>query len=198
MPLIDAGASMLIPALVLLIAALAVTAFRVDAALARADGEKIFWVGLTGSLTALLAVAWAVAGSPGSGPWIGLATVIGVSGAAAWVQVRHRRRQAARRQKARRQRVAALERRHDAVLRSWSSYELDGWKALEKPGLSDTAKPETKDLMRAMKSAAALRPLEEGAGLVDDEEIKDYGAAVARLEKAWTSAEASAGGGQAA
>ena len=198
MPLIDAGASTLLPALVLLIAALAVTAFRVDAALARGDGEKIFWVGLTGSLTALLAVAWAVAGSPGSGPWVGLAAVLGASGAAGWVRMRHRRREEARSQKARRQRMAALERRHDEVLRSWSSYELDGWKALEKPGLSDAAKPETKDLMRAMKSAAALRPREEEPGSLGDAEIREYGTAVARLEEAWTSAEASAGGGQAA
>ncbi|MBO0896797.1 hypothetical protein [Arthrobacter sunyaminii] len=198
MPLIDAGGSMLVPALLLMIAAMILTAARIDAALARGDGEKLFWVGLTGSLTALLAVAWAVAGSPGSGPWVGLATVGGAAGAVRWVQVRHRQRKAARQQDARRQQIAALERRHDAVLKSWSSYELDGWKALEKPGLTDAARPETKNLMRAMKSAAALRPPVEGSGAVDDENIRDYGTAVAGLENAWVSAESSAGGGHAA
>jgi len=195
MPLIEAGGSMLVPALLLMTAAMILTAVWIDAALARRDGEKLFWVGLTGSLTVLLAVAWAVAGSPGSGPWVGLAAVGGAAGAVRWVQVRHRRRQAARQRDARRRQITALERRHDAVLKSWSSYELDGWKALEKPGLADTAKPETKNLMRAMKSAAALRPPLEASGSLDDEEIRDYGAAVAGLENAWVRAEESAGGG---
>ncbi len=189
---------MLVPALLLMIAAMVVTASQVDAALAREDGEKLFWVGLTGFLTAVLAVAWAVAGSPGSGPWVGLAAVAGAFAVVRWVQVRHRRRKETRRREARRRRIEALELRHDAVLRSWSSYELDEWKALEKPGLSDTAKPETRNLMRAMKSAAALRPLTEDSGPVDDARIRDYGTAVAGLEEAWVSAEASAGGGQAA
>lgn len=189
---------MLVPALLLMIGAMVATASRIDAALARQDGEKLFWVGLTGSLTALLAVAWAVAGSPRSGPWVGLAAVLGAAGAVRWVQVRHRRRKEARRQEARRQQIAALELRHDVVLKSWSSYELDGWKALEKPGLSDADKAETKNLMRAMKSAAALRPLSDASGALDEARIRDYGAAVAGLEKAWASAEASAGGGQAA
>ena len=196
MPLVDAGESALIPALILMAAALAFTAFRVDAALSRGDGEKLFWIGFTGLLTTLLAIAWAVSGNPGSGPWVGAAALAGAAGAGGWVQVRHRRRGAARLQAGRREKTAEIERRHDAVLRSWSSYELDVWKAVEKPGLGDASKPETKTLMRAMKSAAALRPAGASAHVPDDREISEYGAAVDGLEKAWECAEASADGGQ--
>ncbi|MCC9197484.1 hypothetical protein QNO08_00605 [Arthrobacter sp. zg-Y820] len=198
MPHIDAGSGFLIPALILMVAALALTAFRVDVALARNDGENLFWVGLTGLLTALLAVAWAVAGNPEAGPWIGLAAVAGATGAASWVRVRNRRRGEKRRRSERRQRIAELERRHESVLLSWSAYELDDWKAMEKPGLQDAAKPETRALLRAMKAAAALRPAEGSAAALSEAELGNYGAAVAGLEKAWESAEATAGGGQAA
>ncbi|MET4060621.1 hypothetical protein ABIB35_002172 [Arthrobacter sp. UYP6] len=198
MPLEDTGAPVLIPALLLLATAMAVTAARVDAALRRGDGENLFWIALTGLLTVLLAIVWAVAGSPGSGPWVGLAAVAGTAGAGGWLRMRHRRRIQARRQAARRARIAEIEHRHDAVLLSWSSYELDAWKALEKPGLGDTSKPETKTLMRAMKAAAVLRPAEELPEALDEQRIREYGAAVEGLEKAWERAEASAGGGRAA
>ena len=198
MPLEDAGASVLIPALLLLTAAIAVTAARVDAALSRGDGENLFWIALTGLLTTVLAIVWAVAGSPGSGPWVGLAAVAGTAGAGGWLRIRHRRRAAARRQAAQQARIAEFEHRHDAVLLSWSSYELDAWKALEKPGLGEKSKPETKTLMRAMKAAAALRPADGLPDALDEPRIRDYGAAVAGLEKAWEQAEASAGGGRAA
>ena len=69
---------------------------------------------------------------------------------------------------------------------------------MEKPGLSDTSKPETKTLMRAMKDASALRPADGLPDALDEQRIRDYGAAVAGLEKAWERAEASAGGGRAA
>ncbi|WAP51886.1 hypothetical protein OL239_00480 [Arthrobacter sp. ATA002] len=68
MPQAETISGFLIPALILMAAALALTAFRVDAALDRGDGEKLFWIGFTGLLAALLAVAWAVAGSPGARP----------------------------------------------------------------------------------------------------------------------------------
>ena len=194
MPLVDAGASILVPALILMAAAIAVTAFRADAALSRSDGEKLFWTTFTGLLTTLLVLVWAVAGSPGSGPWMGLAAAAGAAGAAWRVHRRHRRRGEARRREDRAQRIAAIERRHDAVLRSWSAYELDGWKALEKPGLTDAARGETRILMRAMKSAAAHRPLEGRSAFLEGDQIRNYAAAVTGLEKAWESAEASAGG----
>ena len=198
MPQVDAGAGFLVTALIIMAAALALTAFRVDAALDRGDGEKLFWIGFTGLLAALLAVAWAVAGNPGAGPWIGLAAVAGAGGAAGWVQVRHRRRVQDRLRGERARVIAALERRHDAVLLSWSSYELDEWKAEEKPGLRDPARPETKSLMRAMKAAAALRPLEGAAGGPEGEELDKYAAAVAGLEQAWAAAEAAGGDDRAA
>lgn len=197
MPHVDVGAGFLIPALILMAAALALTAFRVDAALARGDGEKLFWIGFTGLLAALLAVAWAVGSDPGAGPWIGLLAVAGAAGAAAWVQVRNRRRMEGRVREESRRRIAALERRHDEVLLSWSSYELDEWKAVEKPGLKDGTKPETKTLMRAMKAASALRPVEGTDAALNEAELGNYAAAVAGLEKAWERAEATAGGGRA-
>lgn len=198
MPQIDAGAGFLVPALILMAAALALTAFRVDAALARGDGEKLFWIGFTGLLAALLAVAWAVADTPGARPWIGLAAVAAAAGAAGWVRARHRRRVEDRKRRELAQAVTALERRHDAVLLSWSSYELDEWKAQEKPGLKDPANPETKSLMRAMKAAAALRPLDGAAAAPEKAELDKYAAAVAGLEQAWAGAEASGGDNRAA
>ncbi|WP_341394654.1 hypothetical protein [Arthrobacter sp. G119Y2] len=197
MPQVDAGAGFLVTALIIMAAAFALTAFRVDAALDRGDGEKLFWIGFTGLLAALLAVAWAVAGNPGAGPWIGLAAVAGAGGAAGWVQARHRRRVQDRLRNERARAVAALERRHETVLLSWSSYELDEWKAEEKPGLKDPARPETKSLMRAMKAAAALRPL-EGAAEAPEAELDKYAAAVAGLEQAWAAAEAAGGDDRAA
>ncbi|WP_461169818.1 hypothetical protein [Arthrobacter sp. Z1-15] len=197
MPQVDAGAGFLVTALIIMAAAFALTAFRVDAALDRGDGEKLFWIGFTGLLAALLAVAWAVAGNPGAGPWIGLAAVAGAGGAAGWVQARHRRRVQDRLRNERARAVAALERRHETVLLSWSSYELDEWKAEEKPGLKDPARPETKSLMRAMKAAAALRPL-EGAAEAPGAELDKYAAAVAGLEQAWAAAEAAGGDDRAA
>lgn len=197
MPLVDAGATALVPALILLAAAVVITASRIDAALNRGDGEKLFWVGMTGLLTALLALAWAISGSPSSGPWLGAASLAGAALAVWWVRRRHQRRLAARVREERRRRISAIERRHDAVLLSWSSYELDGWKALEKPGLADAHKPETKHLIGAMRTAAALRPADDGGGLAE-KDITDYGTAVAQLEEAWEHAEDTAGGGQAA
>ena len=197
MPQVDASAGFLIPALILMAAALALTAMRVDAALERGDGERLFWISFTGLLTALLAVAWAVAGNPGARPWVGLVAVAGAAGATGWVRVRSRRRREDRLRNERGRRIAALERRHDAVLLSWSSYELDDWKALERPGLKDATRPETKSLMQAMKAAAALRPQPAVSDLAEAE-LVSYEAAVAGLEQAWENAETSAGDGRAA
>jgi hypothetical protein len=197
MPQVDASAGFLIPALILMAAALALTAMRVDAALERGDGERLFWISFTGLLTALLAVAWAVAGNPGARPWVGLVAVAGAAGAAGWVRVRSRRRREDRLRNERGRRIAALERRHDAVLLSWSSYELDDWKALERPGLKDASRSETKSLMQAMKAAAALRP-QPAVSDLDEAELVSYEAAVAGLEQAWENAETSAGDGRAA
>ncbi|WAP51885.1 hypothetical protein OL239_00475 [Arthrobacter sp. ATA002] len=69
---------------------------------------------------------------------------------------------------------------------------------MEKPGLRDPAKPETKTLMRAMKAAAAVRPLEGEPAAPGDAELEEYAAAVAGLEKAWAGAEAAGGDGRAA
>lgn len=194
MPQGDAGAGFLVSVLILMTIALALTAFRVDAALSRGDGEKLFWISFTGLLTAVLALACAVAGSPSAAPWTGLTAVAGTAGAGTWVLARERQRRETRQQDAYRQRIASLEHRHDAVLRSWSSYELDEWKALEKPGLKDAGKPETKSLITAMKAAAALRPADGAAPDLGSSWLDRYDEAVAGLERAWKGAEAAAGG----
>lgn len=198
MPYLDVGTGMLVPALILMAAALGLTAIGVDAALARRDSERLFWVGFTGLLTALLAVAWAAAESSAAAPWVGLLAVAVGAGAAGWVGRRERRRRAARLQAEFRGRIQALERRHDAVLLSWSAYETDAWKAVEKPGLTDLARPETKGLIRAMKAAAVLRPHDGAAAEPAGARVDDYASAVEGLERAWKTAEETAGGGRAA
>lgn len=201
MPHVDAGIGLLVPALVLMAAAVGLTAVGVDAALARRDSETLFWVGLTGLLTLLLALAWVAAQSTWAAPWVGLAAVAGTAGASLWVARRQRRRQLSRHRKELHGRIKDLERRHDAVLLSWSSYELDAWKAVEKPGLADLEKPETKGLMRAMREAASLRPGDGApgaAGVGSEAGLDAYALAVTRLEEAWQTAEDSAGDGRAA
>jgi hypothetical protein len=73
--------------------------------------------------------------------------------------------------------------RHDAVLRLWSSYELDPGKAIEFPGMSDVRVPQTAEFFRAMKEAQRCRLAPE----------TDYARAVARLEKAFEAAEKESG-----
>ncbi|WP_458112620.1 hypothetical protein M1D88_00195 [Arthrobacter sp. R1-13] len=73
--------------------------------------------------------------------------------------------------------------RHDAVLRLWSSYELDPGKAIEFPGMSDVRVPQTAEFFRAMKEAQRCR-------LAPD---TDYARAVERLEKAFEAADKASG-----
>ena len=178
---------MLVAALLLLAGALGLTAFRLDAALARRDGERIFWVGFTGFLASLLALVWAVTESPAAAPWVSAGTVAVAGGAAVWLVRRARTRREAKRAAESRQRAQPLTRRHDAVLLQWSSYELDPWKAAEKPGLLDVRRPETADFVRAMRTAGNLRPQAAEADL--DADLEGYANAVAALEGAWRTAE---------
>ena len=180
----DSGFLAGLPALLLAAAAIGLTAPAIDSALRREDGERLFWVSLTGGLAVVAAIAWAGLAAPGAGAVVGLLALGGSAGAWYWVDRRHRARKRVRVEKLRRRRLETLASRREAVLLEWGSYELDPWKGVEYPGLTDVREKETSQLARAAREAAAAH---EAAGSGDDGEsaLERYGNAVAELETAW-------------
>ncbi|MBD8042286.1 hypothetical protein H9638_00520 [Arthrobacter sp. Sa2BUA2] len=187
MPGVDGSLLAAIPAILLAAAAVLFTAPALDAALRRDDGERLFWVGFTGLLTGILAVAWAGLAGTGAAAATGLLLVAGSAGAWIWLRRRHRARKQARAERIWAKRLHGLDRRREAILREWSSYELDPWKGVEYPGLGDVREAETSRLARASRDALAAQeaarvPSQETAAL------STYAAAVDRLEEAWEAA----------
>ena len=187
MPGVDGSLLAAIPAILLAAAAVLFTAPALDAALRRDDGERLFWVGFTGLLTGILAVAWAGLAGTGAAAVTGLVLVAGSAAASIWLRRRHRARKLARAERIWAKRLHGLDLRREAVLREWSSYELDPWKGVEYPGLGDVREAETSRLARASRDAltaqeAAQSPSREPAAL------GTYAAAVDRLEEAWEAA----------
>ncbi|MBF4994696.1 hypothetical protein ITX31_11300 [Arthrobacter gandavensis] len=180
----DPGFPAGLPALLLAAAAMGLCAPALDTALRRQDGERLFWVGLTGGLTVVAAIAWAGLAAPGAGAVVGLLALCGSAGVWYWVDRRHRARKRARVEKIRRRRIDSLARRREAILLEWGSYELDPWKGAEFPGLTDVREKETSQLARAAREAMAAH---EAAGSVeaDDAAVDRYGSAVDELEAAW-------------
>jgi len=180
----DGGFLAALPALLLAAAAIGFTAPALDSALRREDGERLFWVGLTGGLTVVAAVAWAGLAAPGAAAVAGLLALGGSAAAWYWLARRHRARKRARLRKLRSRRLDSLARRREAVLLEWGSYELDPWKGVEFPGLTDVREKETSQLARAAREAlAAQEEAQSESG--DDEAIARYGRAVGELETAW-------------
>lgn len=180
----DSGFLAGLPALLLAAAAIGLTAPAIDSALRREDGERLFWVSLTGGLAVVAAIAWAGLAAPGAGAVVGLLALGGSAGAWYWVDRRHRARKRARVERLRRRRLETLASRREAVLLEWGSYELDPWKGVEYPGLTDVREKETSQLARAAREAAAAHEA-AGAGDAGDSALERYGNAVAELETAW-------------
>ena len=178
-----------LPALLLAAAALGVAVPALDAALRREDGERIFWIGLTGGLAVVAAIAWAGLAAPGAAAAVGVLALGGSAGAGYWLARRHRARKRARLEKLRRRRIQALDQRREAILLEWGSLELDPWKGLEYPGLTDVRERETSLLARAAREA---RSAHEAAQSGDEEAAERYGSAVDELESAWERARAAA------
>ena len=185
----DAGFLAALPALLLAAAAVGLTAPALDAALRREDGERAFWTGLTGGLAVVAAIAWAGLAAPGAAAVVGVLALGGSAGAWYWLVRRDRARKRARLDKLRRRRVQALARRREAVLLEWGSYELDPWKGVEFPGLTDVREKETSLLARAAREALSAH---EAAQAGDDEDVARYGSAVSELEAAWERARTAA------
>ena len=179
--------------LLLLAASLAVGAAGIDRALRQRDGERLFWTGFTAFLAVLLTTAWVAATSPAAAPVAGWLLVGGSVAAAGWVVRRHRRRRAKQQRARQEAAVHGTTLRHRDVLARWSAYELDPWLAAEHPGLHDVRRPETRDFIRALKTAEQLR------GEADTPAGADaYAEAVDRLAVCLDRAEKAAGGGRAA
>lgn len=179
--------------LLVLVLAMGASAAGVDRALRTRDGETLFWVGFTAFFGVLLAAAWALAATPAGSVPVGLTLLAGTAVAAGWVSRRDRRR---RRERKRQQLQAAVQGtvlRHRKVLARWSAYELDPWLAAEHPLMLDVRSPETREFIRALKTAEQLKgETDSAAGAVA------YARAVAGLEASLERAEKAAGGGRAA
>lgn len=191
MPGMDNGFLAAFPALLLAAAAVLLGVPAMDSALRRGDGERLFWIGLTGVLTAVAAVAWAGVSGPGAAAVTGLAVMAGSAAGGLWLRRRHVRRLAARRRKLRKTRIQALAQRRQAVLLDWSSYELDPWKGSEYPGISDVREVETSRLARAAAAAEAAQAAAESEP-GNDEAVQLCASAVDQLEEAWEEARAAA------
>ncbi|MGW9404419.1 hypothetical protein ACWGQ2_10690 [Arthrobacter sp. NPDC055585] len=186
----DSGFLAALPALLLAAAAVGLTTPALDSALRREDGERLFWVGLTGGLAVVAAIAWAGLAAPGAAAVTGLLALGGSAGAWYWLARRNQARKRARVEKLRRRRIQALAQRREAVLLEWGSYELDPWKGAEFPGLTDVREKETSLLARAAREALAAQEAALSAG--DDAAVARYGTAVGELEAAWDRARAAA------
>ncbi|CEA07080.1 hypothetical protein BN1051_00392 [Arthrobacter saudimassiliensis] len=186
-----------IAALALMGGAAGGTAWLVEASLRRTgddeaeDAERLFWVGLTGALAMVLGAVWAVLVLPQLAPLAGAVLLASSGGAVWWTQRRRRALLAQRRRRLQRRRLDSLVERHEAVLEQWRSYELDPFKALERPGLTDVSQPLTSSLIRAMREAEGAR----SRALQEASDQPSYARAVEALETAWRRLDGDAGPG---
>lgn len=180
-----------IPAILLAAAVVLATPPAMDAALRRDDGERLFWTGFIGLLAGVLAVTWAGLVAAGAAAIAGIGLLAGCAGAWIWLRRRHRARRRASAERARARHLQALDQRREAVLREWSSYELDPWKGLEYPGLGDVREAETGRLARAARDALEAQDAAQ-YGTREPAAQGAYAAAVDRLEDAWRAARTAA------
>lgn len=186
-----------IAALVLMGGAAGGTAWLAAASLRRTgddeaeDTERLFWVVLTGALGMVLGAVWAALVLPQLAPLAGAVLLASAGGAAWWTHRRRRALLAQRSRRLQRRRLDSLVERHELVLEQWRSYELDPFKALERPGLSDVSQPLTSSLIRAMREAEGAR----GRALEEASDQPSYARAVEALETAWRRLDGDAGRG---
>jgi hypothetical protein len=145
--------------------------------------DAVFWDSFAGLAVVVPAVVVPSLVAPWAGLMLGLLAA-GTAGAAyrwtprlfGWQDARR----VSRETKTSNEAAAA---RHREALARWRRYELDPEYCIDYPAMSDPARPETADVIRAMKAAEQLRS-GSGAG---------YGPAVDRLERALAEAERAAG-----
>lgn len=178
-------------AVVVICALIALTALAVSRCLATdEDRDGVFWYGFTGGFACLGAITGAMVLIPETAAVTGLAGMLGLGMASGWVWRGEQERKARRRRRNVEQARSALRARHESVLQRWVSYELDPAVAIDYPNMTDVKQPETAQLVRAMRNAAALR---EQADTDDDGAAPGYEVAVAELETAFEAAERAAG-----
>ncbi|WP_457972959.1 hypothetical protein [Arthrobacter sp. D1-17] len=181
----------------MLAAAAACTVLAVRHHAATSDGDPsdpLFWDLFGGAAVIVPALLIPAVASPPAG--FALAALTCASGVAAyrssprvlsWYSSRRQRRQELRDELPARQAAAMVFHDavllHDAVLKRWQRYELDPALAIDYPDMSDVARPQTAEFVKAMRVAELLRT--SGAS--------GYPSAVAQLERALECAEAAAG-----
>ncbi|NJC24393.1 hypothetical protein BJ994_003469 [Arthrobacter pigmenti] len=177
-------------AVVVICALTGLTAFAVSRCLAKDDRDGAFWYGFTGGFASLGAITGALVLVPAAAPVIGLAGTLSVGLAGGWLWRGEQERVARRRRTQVEHARAALRARHESVLQRWVSYELDPAVAIDYPDMTNLKRPETAQLVRSMRNAAALR---EQSPENDDTGAPGYEAAVRELETAFEKAERAAG-----
>lgn len=145
--------------------------------------DAVFWDGFAGLAVVAPAVIVPSLVSPWAGLMLGLLAA-GTAGAAyRWTPGLFRWQEARR---SARETLAANDAariRHLSALARWQRYELDPAYCIDYPAMSDPARPETAELIRAMKAAELLSGGRDAG----------YGQAVDRLERALADAERAAG-----
>lgn len=176
---------------------IALTAFAVSRGLAAdEDRDGVFWYGFTGGFACLGAITGAMVLIPEAAAVTGLTGVLGTGLAGGWVWREEQERAKRRRRRLVQEQQSALRARHESVLQRWVSYELDPAVAIDYPDMTDVKRPETAQLVRAMRKAAVLREqtdLRDQTTMDDDGPAPGYEEAVAALEAAFESAERAAG-----
>jgi hypothetical protein len=156
---------------------------RREAGGAGQSGDAVFWDGFAGLVIVFPAVLIPSLASP----WLGLAvgSLAAATAAAAYIySPRVMAWQETRLDKSAAQaEIEAAAARHRTVMSRWQRYELDPACCIDYPDMTDVRRPETADLIRAMKEAERVRAVETAS----------YLPAVVRLENALGRAEAAAG-----
>jgi len=145
--------------------------------------DTLFWDLFMGSAVAVPAVLIPALASPWAG--VALAALGGATGVAAYRS--HPRITAWQnlRQQVRQERpiTAAAQAEHALLLERWRRYELDPAYCIDYPAMTDVRRPETAEVIRAMREAEQLRTVPQ----------QGYVPAVARFRLALGEAEKAAG-----
>jgi hypothetical protein len=168
-----------------IIATVALSAWRIDAVSRRGGGaDDYFWVGF-GGVVVIAGAGVLVGASSGLGAVLALAVGLVSAGVAtAWAWRRHTWRKTRAADAA----WNALRRRHDAAVERWADYDVDPAKAIDYPGMHDPSNPAAQPILRALRAARLER---DGVEQTADgrRESQRYTDAVCHLEHAVDAAE---------